>query len=701
MQNLPALGLISFLITSLIACAQTPSLSTEEHRYTNALIHETSPYLLQHAHNPVNWYAWNPETLAKAKEENKMLLISVGYAACHWCHVMEHESFEDTAVARLMNDHFICIKIDREERPDVDQVYMTACQLINQRGGWPLNALALPDGRPFYAGTYFSTEQWQKLLDYFIENYQNKRSKLEQTAAELTAGIASNGTVALNLEQNSYTRTTLDGLFTSWSAQIDFNKGGYNRAPKFPLPGSWDFVMQYYHYSQNPKALLALQSSLDNMALGGIYDHLGGGFARYSTDKQWKVPHFEKMLYDNAQLVSLYAQAHQLTQNPLYKKTVEQTLDWIGQTMTSSEGAFYTSLDADSEGEEGKFYTWSKAQIEVILEQDTDLFMDFFNCTPQGNWETQQNILLRKNNVNQIAAKYALDSLALRTKIDLLRSKMLTVRNKRIHPGLDDKVLCAWNALMLRGYINAYRAFGRPEYLQIALKNAAFIQQHFIQDNLVILRNYKAGNASINGLLDDYAFVIAAFIDLYQLSFDEQWLEQSKQLTDHCLKHFWDSNTQMFHYTPDYNAALIARKMELTDNVIPSSNSEMALNLYRLSLYYDHKDYLAKAQQMLSNVADNVVQNPTYFYNWGKLMLHFVREPYEIAILGKDFKGIRQQLDQHYLPHVLLLGGAKEGKLALLQNKLVKGRTTIYVCQQKSCQRPVESAEEALKQLKN
>ena len=699
MKNWATLGFLILLISSLWSCAQTPRLSNEEQPYTNALIHETSPYLLQHAHNPVNWHAWNAATLEKAEKEQKMLLISVGYAACHWCHVMEHESFEDTTVARIMNEHFICIKIDREERPDVDQVYMTACQLINQRGGWPLNALALPDGRPFYAGTYYTKEQWLKLLNYFVDSYQNNRPKLEATATDITKGIASSGEVAVNTSTNSYTAASLDQMFGLWQKQIDFDLGGYQKSPKFPLPGSWDFMLRYYHFSNNATALEAIETCLDKMAAGGIYDHLAGGFARYSTDAQWKVPHFEKMLYDNAQLISLYAQAYQVNQKPLYKEVVLQTLDWMQAEMTNQEGAFYTSLDADSEGEEGKFYTWTNQEIKEILKEDAALFIDYYACTDAGNWESKRNILLRKKAWNQIAQKHQFDSLSLGLKLKQLRSKMLAVRNKRVRPGLDDKILCAWNAQMLQAYVRAYRAFGQEKHLSIALKNAAFIQDKFIGKDLRMYRNYKNGTVAINGFLDDYAFVISAFIELYQVSFDEQWLEQSKLLTEHCLQHFWDSTAQMFYYTPDYNPALIARKKELTDNVIPGSNSEMANNLFKLSLYYNQQDYRDKALQMLSNVADNVLQNPTYFYNWGKLMLDVMREPYEVAILGNNYSAIRTALDKQYLPHVLLMGGLKEGTLDLLQHKLVKGRTTVYVCQQKACQRPVESASEALKQI--
>ncbi|BDS10732.1 thioredoxin domain-containing protein [Aureispira anguillae] len=698
--------LVYLLSVSVTSCAQKHSnkatKETASHPYTNALIHESSPYLLQHAHNPVQWYPWGEKALNKAKQENKMLLISIGYAACHWCHVMEHESFEDSAVAQLMNDHFVCIKVDREERPDVDQVYMAACQLINQSGGWPLNAIALPNGKPFYAGTYYPKEDWTKVLNHFIRFYKEQPEKLQEAAKQITEGVAQSGKVGFNPSPSEYTMEQLDRSFDLWATSIDFEKGGFNKGDnKFPLPSSWDYLLRYATLSNNSKALEATHTTLKNMAWGGIYDQLGGGFARYSTDAFWKAPHFEKMLYDNGQLVSLYAQAYQHSKNPLYKKVVYETLEWVEREMTSPEGGFYASLDADSEGEEGKFYVWKAKEIKAILAEDAALFMDYYNCTEGGNWEQHNNILLRKKSEEKIATKYQLTIAELQEKIALLNNKMLQERSKRIRPGLDDKILTSWNAIMLTGYVKAYRAFGEEKFLTIALKNADFLIKNVIPKDYKITRNYKDGKAVISGFLDDYAFLIRAFIELYQVTFEEKWLQIADTLTEHTLTHFFQEETGMFNYTPNYNANLVARKMEVTDNVIPASNSEMANNLYLLGLYFYNKDYHQKAKQMLANVSKNLFQSPTYFSNWSKLMLAIIQPPYEVAIMGNDFETKRKEFDQYYLPNVLFMGGTKEGNLALLEGKMIQGTTTIYVCQNKACKRPLNTTEEALKLLSN
>ncbi|MEP7251973.1 MAG: thioredoxin domain-containing protein, partial [Ginsengibacter sp.] len=382
------------ILVSFSSCGQNSSTKTEKgnHMYTNALINETSPYLLQHAHNPVNWYPWGDEALEKARKENKMLLISVGYAACHWCHVMEHESYEDTAVARIMNEHFVCIKVDREERPDVDQVYMNAAYLINGSGGWPLNALAMPDGRPFFAGTYFPKPNWIKLLEYFTDLYKNQKQKLEEQAANVSKGINDIENVPLNNAAVSFDMQTMDKMFATFEQRIDKERGGTKGGMKFPLPSTWEFLLHYHYLSGNKNALTDVETTLEQMAKGGIYDQVGGGFSRYATDTKWHVPHFEKMLYDNAQLVSLYSHAFQLTKNPLYKRIVYETLTFVNRELTSPEGGFYSSLDADSEGEEGKFYVWTEDEIKDILQADAPLFIEYFGISKQGNWEHDKNI---------------------------------------------------------------------------------------------------------------------------------------------------------------------------------------------------------------------------------------------------------------------------------------------------------------------
>jgi len=667
-------------------------------KFTNKLINESSPYLLQHAHNPVNWHPWNDETLAKAKKENKLIIISVGYAACHWCHVMEHESFEDEEVANFMNENFISIKIDREERPDIDQIYMDAVQLLTGSGGWPLNAIALPDGRPIYGGTYFPKDNWMQMLKE-VKNFVEKNpEKAEEQAKGLTEDINNNEIVFEAKEIQSFKKSDLDQVFTSWKDKIDYKNGGRNTAPKFPMPIGYQFLLQYHHLTKNEDALKATTSTLDKMANGGIYDQIGGGFARYSTDKIWKVPHFEKMTYDNAQLVSLYASAYQATKNPYYKTIVYETLEFVNRELTHNGEAFYSSLDADSEGEEGKFYVWSNKELKPILKEDYNLIADYYSVTDTGNWE-HSNILHKKQLDVDIAKKYNISEKELLEKIKAIKPILLVERAKKIRPGLDDKILTSWNSLMLKGYVDAYRVFDEPQFLETALKNANFILKNCKQNDYRLNRNFKNGKSSINGFLDDYAFTIEAFISLYQATFNEKWLQEAHELLKYTVTHFYDEKSGMFFYTSDVDPNLIARKMEISDNVIPSSNSQMAKNLFVLGKYFYQDDYINKSEKMLSNVVRNTMAGHTFYANWSILMGWFVNEPYDVAISGDDYLNKRKEFDQHYLPNVFLSGSKKESNLAVLKNKQVKGQTTIYVCQKRVCQFPQIEVNEALKQI--
>ncbi len=665
--------------------------------FTNDLVHESSPYLLQHAHNPVNWYPWGDKALQKAKAEDKMIIISIGYAACHWCHVMEHESFEDVDVAKVMNEHFICIKVDREERPDVDQVYMAAVQIITGRGGWPLNAIALADGRPFYAGTYFPKDKWIEMLQYFVQLKQTNTDALVKSAEQVTKGIDISEHVVFKENEKDLTMADLDGHFKALHATLDLTKGGANRAPKFPMPCNWEYLLHYYKLSKNESALKAVTVTLDNMALGGIYDHLHGGFARYSTDINWHVPHFEKMLYDNAQLVSLYAHAYQVTKDPLYKKMVYETLDFVKQELTSAEGGFYSSLDADSEGVEGKYYVWTKAEVEEHLGNDAEIFAAYYNITAAGNWEHGNSILLRNETEEVIAKQFDLTIPALQQKISASKEKLMEVRNKRIKPGLDDKILSSWNALMIKGYTEAYRVFDEDGFLDAAIINARFLLQTAIAANGEMTRNYKNGKPSINALLDDYAFTITAFIELYQAGFDEQWLHEADKIMQYALEHFFDPVSQMFFYTHNQYADLISRKMEISDNVIPSSNSQMGKNLFLLGHFLGKDEYISKAKQMLVNVQEDVQRNIYFYTNWGSLQALFTAPLYEVAITGDASIKLRKEFDEHYLPNVIFLGAGAASKLALLENKWVEGQTNIYVCRDKVCELPIQRMEDALK----
>lgn len=584
-------------------------MNTSEHKYTNQLIHESSPYLLQHAHNPAYWYPWGNEALKKAKDENKLIIVSIGYAACHWCHVMEHESFENEEVANFMNDHFVAIKVDREERPDIDQVYMNAIQLMSGRGGWPLNCIALPDGRPIYGGTYFPKAQWMKLLAGVSNFALRYPEKAEEKANSLMQGIKSTETIELSSEKPVFSIRDLNHLYDSWKDNFDLVNGGNKGAPKFPMPAGYQFLLFYHYLTGNEEALKAITKTLNKMADGGIYDQIGGGFSRYSTDDLWKVPHFKKMLYDNAQLVSLYSSAYQLTKNFTYKNIVSETLDFIQRELTSAEGGFYSSLDADSEGVEGKFYAWTKAELSDILGDHAELVIDYFNVTEKGNWENSRNILFKNTNDKEIAKKYNIAEEESAKRVSEAKKLLLKERANRVRPGLDDKILTSWNALMIKGCVDAYRVFDVKIYLDIALRNAEFINSKLKSSDNRLDRNYKKGRASINAFLDDYAFTISAFTALYQATFDERWLMDAYKLAIYTISHFYNNDTGMFYYTSDIDTPLVARKMEISDNVIPSSNSEMAKNLFMLGHYFYNKDYIEKSKRMLRNVKQNALEN--------------------------------------------------------------------------------------------
>jgi uncharacterized protein YyaL (SSP411 family) len=673
----------------------------DKHRFTNKLIGETSPYLLQHAHNPVNWYPWGDEALTKAQAENKLMIISIGYAACHWCHVMEHESFEDTGVAAYMNTHFVSIKVDREERPDVDDIYMNAAYLVSGGGGWPLNAIALPDGRPVYAGTYFKKDEWLQVLDYYQRAFAENRDALERQAKQITDGIRALDVVPLSKPHSEFELDSLSLFTTQLLSTFDWTWGGRMGSPKFPMPHNYLYLLRDHYHTGNPKSLEAVKTTLDRMARGGIYDHLGGGFARYATDDKWRIPHFEKMLYDNGQLVSLYAEAYNLTKEAGYRRVVEETLDWISREMISPEGGFYSSLDADSEGEEGKYYVWTEAELSGLLGDNVELFNAYYAVTSRGNWEKGVNILYVGSTLEDLAGRFDLTPQQIEERVAKCKATLLEARSKRVRPRLDDKVLTGWNALMLKGYVDAYRSLGNPSYLETALRNANFLVKYMMQKDGRLNRNFKEGRSTINAFLEDYALLADAFTELYQVTFDETWLHRARQLVDYALAHFHNAETGMFYFTSDEDPELIARKTELNDNVIPGSNSTMARNLYRLGLYFYDLDYIKRSRQMLSNMMPYLRQGPSHNTNWGILLSEFIREPYEIAIVGDEWPEIVSEFNKLYLPDVLWLGGASEGTLELLESKLVEGETRIYVCHEQMCRFPVFNVSDALEEMKN
>ena len=692
------------LIILILSCKGQNS-KKMEHQYTNALINETSPYLLQHAHNPVNWNAWNEKTLAKAKSNNKLMLISVGYAACHWCHVMEHESFEDSLVAQVMNKNFINIKVDREERPDIDQVYMSAVQLMTGHGGWPMNVVALPDGRPIWGGTYFKKEQWISALEQIAKLYIEKPEKLEEYANKLEQGIKTLDVVEVNTSEPVFKTSYIEDAVNNWTKQFDNNFGGMNRAPKFMMPNNYHFLLRYAYQVNDKKLQNFVNLTLTKMAYGGIFDQIGGGFSRYSVDSKWHVPHFEKMLYDNGQLVSLYADAYLITKNELYKDIVTETLNYIKRDMTTQNGAFYSSLDADSntsegELEEGAFYVWTKEELKTLLKEDFELFSDYYNVNNYGHWEHNNFVLIRKNDDASIIKKHSIAEEALAEKKNNWKITLLEIRNKREKPRLDDKSLTSWNAIMLKGYVDAYRVFGDSDYLTSAEKNANFILNNQLKEDGGLYHNYKNGTSTINGYLEDYANTIEAFLALYESSLDEKWLISARDLTNYSLDHFYDDKSKMFFFTSNKDASLVSRSIEYRDNVIPASNSIMAKNLFKLSHYFDNEHFRNTAIMMLNNVKPEMQEYPSGYSNWYDLMLNYSNPFYEVAIVGKDAKQKITELSKTYIPNKLIAASIFENNMPLLENRYNPEKTLIYVCVNKACKLPVSEIKDAIKLLK-
>ena len=669
----------------------------------NELHLETSPYLLQHANNPVFWKAWNCTSLAEAKEKNQLIIISVGYSACHWCHVMEHESFENEAVAAVMNAHFVNIKVDREERPDVDAVYMKAVQIMTGHGGWPLNIVALPDGRPVWGGTYFRKDEWTDTLEQLQKMYQLAPEKMVDYAEKLHQGIEAISIIQNDGSENFNQKLLLENLVTKWKKSFDWEFGGMARAPKFMMPNNYQFLLRYAHQNQDAELLEFVNLTLTKMGGGGIFDTIDGGFSRYSVDLKWHVPHFEKMLYDNGQLISLYSDAYKLTQNPLYKEIIEKSLDFVKKEWKTTEGGFFSALDADSLNdknhlEEGAFYVWKIPQLKTILKDDFDLFSQVFNINSFGLWEEENYVLIQNQSLETIAKLNQLTTTELETKKKIWERLLYTEREKRPKPRLDDKCLTSWNAIMLKGYVDAYKALGNLEYLDIALENANFIIKKLWSNEGNLFHNFKNGKSTINGYLEDYCFVIAAFISLYEVTFEEKWLHDAKQLTDYALEHFYDEQQAFFRFTSDKDEALISVHFETEDNVIPASNSVMAKNLYHLSIYFDNSYYEKVAKQMLTILLPNI-DYPSAYSNWLDLALTISEQNRELAICGPNAKESNKISMGLYFPNVIIAGTEKPSHLPFLKDRFIEDKTLFYVCQNKTCQLPTEDFQEVVNQL--
>lgn len=665
----------------------------------NLLHLESSPYLLQHAQNPVHWRAWNDASLDEARQSNRLMIISSGYAACHWCHVMEHECFEDQEVADVMNAHYISIKVDREERPDVDAVYMKAVQLMTRQGGWPMNVICLPDGRPVWGGTYFPKRDWLNALTQLTEMYRDEPSKMVEYAEKLHDGLQSISLIAAAGDDSTPDVSLLNPLIEKWKRSFDDDYGGYGRAPKFMLPNNFRFLLRY-GFEKRDKALIDhVCLTLDRMAWGGIFDTVGGGFARYSVDMRWHIPHFEKMLYDNGQMVSLYADAYRFTGDTLYREIIEKTLALVERELTSPEGGFYCALDADSlnpEGqlEEGAYYIWRKEELEALLDGSMEQFSAVFNINEFGHWEHGRYVLIQNKSIAESAAALGIPE---RDLFDLKRQweqLLLEERNKRPRPRLDDKQLTSWNAMMLNGFVDAFKATGHQPYLDTALRNARFIIGKMWSEDGHLFRNYKDGKSTIPGYLDDYAFTIEAFSNLYSATFDESWLRRARQLADYCLDRFYDSQSGFFWFTSD-GGALIAPHYEIEDNVIPASNSVMAKNLHRLSLLLGNDHYGKVSQRMMAHILP-LVDYPSSFSNWMDALLDHSPNAMELAVCGPDAITHALTFQRAYRPNVIVAGSTAPSTLPLLEGRFVENGVLFYVCRNKTCQLPERNLDAVL-----
>ena len=667
---------------------------------SNRLIHSTSPYLLQHAHNPVDWFEWSEEALTKAINEDKPILISIGYSSCHWCHVMERESFEDENIASIMNQHFVCIKVDREERPDIDQIYMEAVQAMQQHGGWPLNVFLTPEQKPFYGGTYFPSKNWAELLLQISKAFQQKRNEINASAEDLRTHLQTSDLNRFAKEPGSekFSPAVLDKMFQILSSRFDKKWGGMEKEPKFVMPTIWLFLLRYYSVTKNKEALAMVNLTLTKMSMGGLYDQIGGGFSRYSVDGEWFAPHFEKMLYDNAQLMSLYSEAYATTKDDLFKLIVYESTDWLRREMMHPDGGFYSALDADSEGEEGKFYTWTWEELTKVLTKH-DVTAEYYNATEQGNWEHGRNILVRSENELSFLSDYNINKHDLDILLKAGRDKLLEARSHRIRPSLDDKVLTGWNAMMVAGLIDAYKAFGDEAFLNLAIKNITFLESQLIHEGKVY-RAFKNKRSETEGFLEDYAFLIQAYAALYQVTFDERRLSQASKWCEHVMDHFYDREERYFHFSSKGAEKLIARRKEIFDNVIPASNSVMARNLYHLGILLDRDDWKTLAMDMTSRLVSTIESEPGYTSNWGILLAEIIHGMSEVVIVGRDAKKLAIDFCGSYQPFALTMGTESISSLPLLRDRHPKeGKNMIYVCIDKTCKLPVETAEEAIKQL--
>lgn len=685
------------------------------HSFTNRLIKETSPYLIQHAHNPVDWFAWGEEALQKAKEEHKMILLSIGYSACHWCHVMEKESFENEEVAFLMNTNFVNIKIDREERPDLDHIYMDAVQAISGSGGWPLNVFLTPDAKPFYGGTYyppvksFNRSSWTEVLQAVAQSWKERKNEIESQAENLTSHLTQANNFAQTKfdsiiceGQNLFTIEQCHNMFDNIMKAADKEWGGFGKAPKFPQTFIIQYLFRYQHFTNNEAALQQALVSLDKMLQGGIYDHIGGGMARYSTDKEWLAPHFEKMLYDNALLIDVLCDAWQITKAKKYKEAIQKTIAFITDELTQNDGGFFAALDADSEGVEGKYYVWQKLEIESILGKDASLFCDFFDITENGNWE-ETNILRILQPTNEFVAIRNIDYNEFNKMIHDCIQKLLAERIKRIKPALDDKIILSWNALVLKAIAKAAIVLQDEPLQQLAERNFGFIELNFKKGagSMEMLHTYKDGIAKYSAFLDDYAYIIAACIQLYELNFDVLYLEKAKDYAFYVIENFSDNENIFFYFTNIGQKDIIIRKKEIYDGAVPSGNSIMATNLSKLSIIFDIQAWEQRASKMLFVLLDSVIKYPSSFGIWASLLLQNFVGLNEIAVVGSNSDKLAKKITINYIPYKIIMASGKKNEIyPLLKGKPDSVKTLIYYCKRYKCLHPFETINDLMAYIK-
>ena len=678
----------------------------------NRLNQETSPYLLQHSDNPVDWYPWGDEALSRARDEDRPILLSIGYSACHWCHVMERESFENEEIASLMNENFVNIKVDREERPDLDSVYMEAVQMLTGSGGWPMTVFLTPEGRPYYGGTYFPPEDRQgmpgfpRLLAAASEAYRTNKGEIERVTRQLADQMGRSGQMPRGV--NPLTTEVMHTAYSQLATQFDHLNGGFGNAPKFPQPMTPEFMLRYHQHGFNPRALEMVQLTLQKMAYGGIYDQVGGGFHRYSTDAYWLVPHFEKMLYDNALLVRLYLHAWQITSNPLYRRITEETLDYVLREMTDTAGGFYSAQDADSEGVEGKFFVWTPDELRAALGPDAELVMGYYGVTDRGNFEGA-NILNVPKHPEDYADERGVSEGELSEAVQRARATLLEIRERRIHPLLDDKVLTGWNGLMLRSFAEAGAALNRAEYLDAARRNAAFLLDSMRDENGRILRTWRNGQAKLLGYLEDYACLADGLLALHEATLESRWLREANVVAEGIIELFWDDAVGGFYDTGSDHESLMIRPRDVFDNAQPCGGSVATDVLLRLAIITGNDDFATKAATPIRALQPLLGRAPSATGHWLGALDFYVSLPKEVVIVGpadgEITKGMLGEVGKRYLPNRVVVGVGDPsspplGNSPLLEQRVMQdGAPTAYVCQHYVCQLPVTTAETLAAQL--